>query len=61
MENILPTIAELDAHPSEHKMTPLQKELNVSKPTKMEGNMSISDGDDDEFNPPNPTSTKTLF
>ena len=61
MEIILPTVEELDVHPLEYKMRPLQNELSTTKNKESDDDMSMSDGDDDNIKPPTPTPTKTLF
>ena len=61
MEIMLPNVAELRRHPLEYKMEPRYKELRTSKRPREDDNISISDGDDDEFKPPTPTPNKTLF
>ena len=48
----LPTVADLDVHPLEHKIEPLHAELNSTDRSAAEDDMSISDGDDDELKLP---------
>ena len=61
MELMLPNVADLAMHPLEHKMEPRTADMNKSKAHKEDDDMSISDGDDDEYLPPTPTPSKTLF
>ncbi len=61
MEIMLPSVEELQAHPLEHKMMPLPKDLMSTKAQRADDDMSISDGDDEALHPPYPTPSKTLF